>query len=130
MIDKRKIYIFEFKNTFFSGAVKYSYDFEQIQEELDKKFIQNNQGKPKGITQLANVIEDIYNGKYQEIIIHEPSSYIIYPIIITTDFTFVIPVIYQLLLNKFKAVIKNRPILKDTSQIKNITLIDFDLLLK
>lgn len=130
IIHKRKVYVFEFKNTIFNGNVKYSFDIKQIKQELDTKFVQNAAGNPKGVTQLVNFIADFAQGRYDEILPHEKTSYIIYPSLVTTDYTFNLPVIYSFILSRFKEILRNNPDIKSDLQIKPVTLIDFDSLLK
>ena len=126
IVDNGKLYVFEFKNTLFSGSVKYSYDIDAIKKELEKKFVNNDQGKPKGVTQLVNFFEDLADGKYRSVL-DKGTNYIIYPIIITTDYTFVLPVIYTLVASRFNEVFKSRN-LKLTSQ--KLTMIDLDSIIK
>ncbi len=130
IIDNRKLYVFEFKNTFFSGAVKYSFDIELIKKELNKKFVQNESGKPKGITQLVNFINDLYKDRYSDYLDQVSTDYIIYPILVTTDFTFNLPVIYSFISDQYKDALQNSGLLNSKLQIKPITLIDFDLIIK
>jgi hypothetical protein len=130
IIHKRKIYVFEFKNTLFNGNVKYSFDIDQIKQELDTKFVQNAAGSPKGVTQLVNFIADFVKGRYDEILPHEKSSYIIHPSLVTTDYTFNLPVIYSFILKRYREILNLNPAITRNLQIKPITLIDFDALLK
>lgn len=130
IIDNRKIYVFEFKNTFFSGPVKYSFNIDQIKKELDKKFVLNEAGKPKGITQLISFAEEFSQGRYDAVLNGDRSTYIIYPILVTTDFTFNLPVIYSIILQRYNEILHASGLIDKKLQIKAITLFDFDLLIK
>ncbi len=130
IVDNSKIYVFEFKNTIFSGPVKYSYDIEKIIDELDKKLVKNEGGRPKGVTQLVNFIEDITKGRYESILGKNISKYIIYPILVTTDFTFNLPVIYPIVASKFDTILKVKKLDDFKLNIRKLTMIDLDSLIK
>ena len=130
IIDKAKIYLFEFKNAIFSGAVKYTFDIEKIQAELDKKLVKDDAGHPKGVTQLVNVIEDITKGRYKEILPKELSEYILYPIIVTTDYTYNLPVIYSLIAPQFNKILSDKPLEAYNLNVRELTMIDLDSFIK
>lgn len=130
IIDKTKIYLFEFKNAIFSGPVKYTFDMEKIQAELDKKLVKDDNGHPKGVTQLVNVIEDMTNGRYKEILNRELSEYSIFPIIVTTDYTFILPVIYSLIAPQFNKILAEKKLEKFNLNVREATLIDLDSFIK
>lgn len=53
--------LFEFKDTLLSAKIKDERNSEKFFKELEKKFVKNNEGKPKGIAQLminAKAIQD------------------------------------------------------------------------
>lgn len=102
IIDNKKIYVFEFKNALFSGPVKYAYDNEEVKKELRKKLVENEQGRPKGVTQLVNFIKDVESSRYNEIESTGFQGCIIYPIIVTTDFTFDLPLINSIVNQEFQ----------------------------
>jgi hypothetical protein len=130
IIDNAKVYAFEYKNTFFSGPVKYTFDIDNIKQELDKKFVANEAGKPKGVTQLVNFIEDFSQGRYDQILKQKREAHIIYPILVTQDFTFNLPVVYSLILSRYNEILKASNKIDNRLQIKSISLIDLDLLVK
>lgn len=130
IIDNSKIYVFEFKNAIFSGPVKYTYDIDKIIGELDKKLVKNEGGKPKGVTQLVNFMEDITKGRYENILGKDISKYIIYPVLVTTDFTFNLPVIYSLIASKFDEILRDKHIESFKLNIRRLTMIDLDSLIK
>lgn len=130
IIDNAKIYAFEYKNTLFSGPVKYTFDIDRIKQELDKKFVANEAGKPKGVSQLVNFIEDFTAGRYDQILKQKRGANIIYPILVTQDFTFNLPVVYSLILSRYNEILKASDKIDRQLQIKPITLIDLDLMIK
>ena len=126
ILDNRKLYVFELKNTFFSAPVKYSFDIDAIKGELEKKFVKNEGGKPKGVTQLVNFVEDISKGRYNAIL-DADTKYIIYPIIVTTDYTFILPVLGSYVAGRYDQILKDR---KLNYLTQKLTLMDLDSLIK
>ncbi|GLU56112.1 hypothetical protein Dfri01_55730 [Dyadobacter frigoris] len=57
--EGKSIFLFEFKNALVSTAVKQSMDYQTIEQEIFKKLVRNERGKPKGVTQLLKVIKDL-----------------------------------------------------------------------
>lgn len=130
ILDNKKIYVFELKNALFSGTVKYAYDNEQVQNELIKKLIKNEQGKPKGVTQLMNFISDVQMGRYDQACAKDFQGCIIYPIIVTTDIAFNLPLINSFINGEYRKQILDRGIDTKDYQIKDITIIDIDSIIK
>jgi hypothetical protein len=54
------------------------------------------QGRPKGVTQLANFMADVIAGRYNSILPHN-RQYTFYPLIVTTDHSFNLPTVNQTL---------------------------------
>lgn len=57
--EDNKICIIECKDVLLNAAIKNSGDRQKLFEEFDKKFVKNEKGKQKGITQLYNAVIDI-----------------------------------------------------------------------
>lgn len=127
--DSAKIYLFEFKDTLFSAKTKNSYDYEQIVAEINKKMVENEKGRQKGVTQLVNSIEKLSNGEFKKIDNYDFSKAIIYPIIAYTDLSFSVPGINYLLNKEFQKQIETKG-LNRKFQIKRLTMIDLDSLIK
>ena len=130
IMDKSKLYVFEFKNAMFNGPVKYTYDIDKIKSELEKKVVQNEGGRPKGVTQLVNFIDDMTKGRYEDILGKEISKYIVYPVLITTDFTFNLPVIYSLVAPRFDDILKGKKIQQFKLTVRRLTVIELDTIIK
>lgn len=130
IIDNSKIYVFEFKNALFSGPVKYTFDMDKIIEELDKKLVKNEGGKAKGVTQLVNFTEDVAKGRYESILGKDITKYIIYPILVTTDFSFNLPVIYSIVSSKFDGILSDRKLEAFKLNVRKLTMIDLDSFIK
>jgi hypothetical protein len=130
IIDNRKLYVIEFKNAMFSGPVKYSYDLERVEKEIEKKLVKNEGGRSKGVTQLMNFVQNITNGKYDTILGSEHSKYIIYPILVTTDFTFNVPLVYSIVSTKAEKILKARNLDAFNLNVRKLTMIDLDSIIK
>ena len=104
-----RIFLIEFKDYMMSSRVINSLDVDTFKEEVDKKFIENKKGKPKGVTQLANQINFISENQYEfdEIYTNgfDKSKLEIYPIIVYTDYQYSIPGINNYLTKKFKSLL-------------------------
>lgn len=125
--DNHKLFVFEFKNLLFSAPAKLSYDYNAIREEVFKKLVINEEGKPKGVSQLVNTIADIKAGRYDGIDDIAYKDLIIYPIIVTTDFLFNTHGINRMIEPEFYSQLDAK---KSTVNVKSLTLIDLDLFIK
>jgi hypothetical protein len=86
-----KIILIEYKDYTMADSIKNG-NYEQIKEYLDTNFIKSKKGKAKGVTQLQLQIDRI-NKNCQAIedfdkIGMDKSRFIIFPVIITKDFSF------------------------------------------
>jgi len=129
IVDKHKIYIFEFKNALFSAKAKYSYNTQVVHDEIYTKFVENATGKPKGVSQLVNFFDDTIKERYLQIIDIKKSAFTFYPIIVTTDFSFNLPTINKILNDEFTNQIHTGKF-NETLGIMPLTLIDLDVLIK
>lgn len=125
--DKGKIYLFEFKNVYLNSEVKNSYNVETIKSEIFKKYVENQHGKAKGITQIINSIESIRQGGYEEMDSFDYQKVIIYPIIVYVDFSLNLPGVNFLLNKEFKRKLEAKKLLKN---VQNLALIDLDSFIK
>lgn len=106
-----KIIIIEYKDCIMADAVKNS-NYDHIKEYFNKIFIRNIAGKPKGVTQLISQIDKIdkeYNRieDFIEIGI-DKSRLIIFPVLITKDFSFTVNGLNHYLNEHFKKEIKKK----------------------
>lgn len=127
--DKAKIYLFEFKDITLNADIKHSYDFEIIKNELIKKFCENQEGKPKGINQLIEVLKRIASGELNKLIPDIKEDLIFYPIIVYTDYSLNAKGIEYLLNKEFNQEIAEKHELKSLN-IKDLVLIDLDSFVK
>jgi len=119
--DNNKICLIEFKDVLLNADIKNDTDQDKLFGELDKKFVKNQKGKPKGITQLINAIEEIENNSvpFDTDLPNEPME--IYPVIIYTDATFEIEGLNKSYNLKFRQGIENLSF--KLLEIKDITFI-------
>lgn len=129
MRDKGKIYLFEFKNVYLAADVKHCYDLETIKVELFKKFVENQQGKPKGISQLINSIYSIRNGEFDSFDSFDYQNAIIYPIIVYVDVSFNMAGVNYMLNREFKRLLEQKGF-QYLKNIENLTMIDLDSFIK
>jgi hypothetical protein len=128
LIDRHKVYVVEFKNALFSAAAKYSYDPAVINQEIRQKFIENANGSPKGVTQLANFFGDVLENRYA-VILPPGQPFTFYPIIATTDGNFNLPTINRNLDAEFSNQVMNGHY-RDSLNIQPLTLVHLDDLIK
>ena len=125
--DKAKVYLIEFKDVLIDAETKYSFDFSKIKAKLIQKFVANEDGRPKGVSQLVNTIQNLGTTEFKKID-SIPENAIIYPIIVYTDFSLNIAGINFVLNNEFRRLLKERSV--NDGNIKNLTMIHFDTLVK
>lgn len=127
IIDKAKVYVFEFKNVHFNGNVKISGDLSQIISEIRLKLFENSEKKPKGIRQLVSFIKRVKQNDFRSIFNRNGDEIIIYPIILTNESVFdlngITPVIDSLYLSEIST-------LNCGGRIKDLTMINLDTFIK
>jgi hypothetical protein len=127
--DKSKVYILEYKDVLLNADIKQSYSIDTIKSEISKKFIINEKGSAKGITQLINYIEKIRNNEFQKIDNYDFTRVTIYPILVYTDFSFNLSGINFFLNSEFLKLLGQRNI-SNSHLIKDVVLIDIDTFVK
>lgn len=128
------IFLLEFKDYLVSTEVVAASSFETFKNDLDLKFIQNERGKSKGITQLKNQIKTIDEGgfdfdKYEENGIKK-RNLVIFPIIITTHFMYQIPGVNSYLENRMNDLLVEENLKGYFKKVYPVTILDFMLLYK
>jgi len=126
--DKNKVYLFEYKDVIINAQTKHSYDFNVIHSELLKKFVTNEHGDAKGISQLVNSIVKIRQGDFNGLDNIDKDNVIIYPIVVFTDFVLNIVGVNYLLNKEMRKLMATKKI--DSHNVKNLILIDLDILVK
>jgi len=126
--EGNKICLIEFKDILLNADAKNSGDKNILYAELDKKFLENQKKKPKGVTQLLNAVNDIeING----VLFDKdcPSSNLeIFPIILYTDFSFGIEGLNKVFKEKLNCKLNNFTFSKlRTNELTFINLSFFEL---
>lgn len=122
----QRVFLFEFKDIQLSRKVTLSGDFEVIIKALERELVVNDKGRPKGVTQLANNIEN----KLQELVGESINSQRIqvYPVLVYSDSSFDIEGFNYYLNTKFREIISNREI-PDNIIVKDLIMINIDALI-
>lgn len=123
-----RVFVFEFKDVRLDSQTISSCDYETIRQKLYNTFVFNEEGKPKGVKQLANVIEK----KLPEILSKNDTAVpngklIIYPVLVYTDGSFDIEGINYYLNGEFRKVIGS---VDDRFQVKDLVMVNLNLLMK
>jgi len=121
-IKAQRVFVFEFKDVQLSAKVKESGDFDTIISKINLELVQTEKGKPKGVTQIANVIE-----KRLEKLLPSNEKFKIYPVLVYTESSFDLEGINYYLNNKFREILSSRNI-DDNFCIKDLVLVNLDTL--
>ena len=130
----KNIFLFEFKDVMLNANVKHCGDLERINNEILQKFelttSDKKKDKPKGITQLLNVIENKLStilNEYDNFEVLDKLN--VYPIVIYQDSSFDIEGVRYLLNNRFSLLKKDRVISEDYL-IKDFIMLPLEILIK
>ncbi|TXJ27731.1 MAG: hypothetical protein E6Q24_07840 [Chitinophagaceae bacterium] len=122
----KRIFIIEFKDYLFPGKLVDKYSFNEIKDHIDLKFIKNEKGKNKGISQIVEQLKILSSDKFDFDKFSEKNVKV-YPIIIHTNFAYQMPGINHYLNNEFRRLISEK--LTDADlQIEDLVLFDLDIL--
>lgn len=123
-----RVFLFEFKDVRFDSQTKSSCDYETIRKKLYSCFVENEDGKPKGVKQLVNVIDK----KLPEILQKSDSTapkggLKVYPILVYTDGGFDIEGVNYYLNREFR---KKLGAVDNRFQVKDLVMVNLNLLMK
>lgn len=125
-----RLFLFEFKNYIINAKVKHSFNFEEIKQEVFKKLVENEKSKPKGVSQLLNVIDKINQGgfSFDNFAPKFGKRLFIYPILVYSDDFFMIEgmqqIVSQFFKDKLNSEVVKRQNIKDVVLISLSDLID------
>jgi hypothetical protein len=123
-----RVFVFEFKDVRLDSQTISSCDYETIRQKLYNTFVFNEEGKPKGVKQLANVIENKLPEIISKIDTAVPNGKLkIYPVLVYTDGSFDIEGINYYLNGEFRKVIGS---VDDRFQVKDLVMVNLNLLMK
>ncbi|MBO5614675.1 MAG: hypothetical protein J5932_00945 [Prevotella sp.] len=123
-----RVFVFEFKDVRLDSQTISSCDYETIRQKLYNTFVFNEEGKPKGVKQLAHVIEEKLHEILSKIDTAVPNGKLkIYPVLVYTDGSFDIEGINYYLNGEFRKVIGS---VDDRFQVKDLVMVNLNLLMK
>ncbi|MBC3794609.1 hypothetical protein [Spirosoma utsteinense] len=109
--DGHDIYIFEFKDALMSSKASTSYDFEDIKKDIDLKYIENKNGKSKGVSQIINNLKKIDSGCFGDDVYFDKTTFLkkakVYPVLIYTHSLYTAPGINSYLNKRFDKKLKD-----------------------
>lgn len=130
------IFLFECKDTMIKGNIKASNNTETILNEFKIKFLENEKGESKGIRQLSEHIEKIFNTnneksknfKFDDYVLKK-NSFKVYPILVLCERIYDIHGLNFILNEWFKKEIESKfkeKLPKFRHRIKDLIIIDID----
>lgn len=123
-----RVFVFEFKDVRLDSQTITSCDYETIRQKLYNTFVENEDGRPKGIKQLANVIEKKLPEIFSKVDAFVPDGVIkIYPILVYTDGCFDIEGINYYLNGEFRRILGS---VDNRFQVKDLVMVNLNLLMK
>lgn len=123
-----RVFLFEFKDVKLDSHTISSCDYETIRQKLYNTFVFNEEGKSKGVKQLANVIEKKLPEIISRIDTAVPDGALkIYPVLVYTDGSFDIEGINYYLNGEFRRVIGS---VDNRFQVKDLVMVNLNLLMK
>ena len=86
--DGNKIILIEFKDVLLNANIKNGADQVKLFAEFNTKFVENQTGKPKGLSQLKIAINDVDKNSVKFDSDFPTEALVIYPVIVYTDLAF------------------------------------------
>lgn len=84
--EGKKIMLFEYKAYLFPDEIALDPDPMRIKKYIDERFIRNERGKAKGITQLITQIEKIYKKEFNfDPFLNKQKNIVIYPVLVHNE---------------------------------------------
>lgn len=122
----QRMFLFEFKDIQLSRKVVTSGDYDTIIKVVENELVENEKGRPKGITQLANDID-----KHLADIVGKDrvsEKLYVYPILVYSDSSFDIEGFNYYLNNRFHEIIRTRNIPSNV-HVKDVLMVNIDTLI-
>jgi len=128
--DNKYIYLIEFKDASVALSLVGSRSYDEFKDNIKRNFIINEHGKPKGITQLYNSINQLSSGPFDfdNFIVKglKLKNIIVFPIIVYTDTYYSMYGVNDYLEKEFNQILDPSLIIN----VKPITMINLTFLLK
>lgn len=112
--------LFEFKDTLLSAELKDERDPEKFFKEINKKFVVNQEGRPKGVAQLMNNAKAIQNGSF--VFDKVAKDITIYPVLVVDNPVYTIRGMHTKLEYLMRDYCREKGI--DTEHIRPLILVD------
>ncbi|HLG30450.1 MAG TPA: hypothetical protein VI387_09590, partial [Candidatus Brocadiales bacterium] len=129
--DGKYIFLFEFKDVLMPAEVSFSTNHIKYKEDIDTKFIANQQGDRKGIRQLLEHIKKIDTGgfpfdKFEDRGLKR-RNLVVYPIIVYTHSMYSLPGVNSYLNTIFREELEQHKSASglDIGTVKDVIMIDF-----
>lgn len=125
-----RVFVFECKDTLLANKYKLSGDYGEIIKGIEEKYISNMNAKPKGIVQLANVIENKLSMILSDVDKDAPQGKkYVFPILVYFDDSFDSEGVNWHLNNRFKEIISQRTFLSNYV-VKDLVMINIAQLMR
>ena len=121
----KRIILIEFKDYLFPGKLIEDHSFDQIKKHLDTKFIKNEKGKNKGISQIVEQIR-LIGGNQFDFDGFDKKNVTIYPVLVHTNFMYQMPGINHYLNEAF--IEKLKEVENNKLKVRPLALLDLDRL--
>lgn len=122
----QRVLLFEFKDIQLKRNVVTSGDYGKIIKATENELVENEKGRPKGVTQLANDIDKHFVDLVGKERISERLQ--VYPILVYSDSSFDIEGFNYYLNNRFHEIVKTRNI-PSNIQVKDVVMVNIDTLI-
>jgi hypothetical protein len=124
-----RVFVFECKDALLSNKNKLSGNYDEIIKGIEEKFVSKENAKPKGIVQLANVIENKLSLILSNVDKSAPKGVkYVFPILVYFDDSFDTEGVNWHLNNRFKEIISYRTI-SPNYVVKDLVMINIELFL-
>lgn len=124
-----RVFVIECKDTLLANKYKLSGDYDEIVKGIEEKYVSNENAKPKGITQLANVIENKLSQILNDVDRDSPQGVkYVFPILVYFDDSFDPEGVNWYLNNRFKEIVSNMTVSPDYV-VKDFVMINIELLM-
>lgn len=122
----QRIFLFEFKDIQLNRKVLSSENYETIIKSIENELVESEKGRPKGVTQLVNVIDK----RFEEIVGNGlgKGNLQVYPILVYSDSSFDIEGINYYLNKRFLEILKKRNIRTDI-KVKDLVMVNINTLI-
>ncbi len=125
-----RLFVFECKDNLLANKYKLSGDYSEILKGIEEKFISNENAEPKGITQLANVIESKLMQICEKADKNAPQGIkYVFPVLVYFDDSFDPEGVNWHLNNRFKDILSRRRV-PDSFVVKDLVMVNIEMFMR